>query len=729
VRRIDWTRSGTWAAEIAVAALVYFVAASVMTWPAVLHTDEVIIGGGELGGWLWRYWWHFGEVEALGQSDLGIVDKVYTFLSLGRHPETGNILDVLLISWPLSLVMDLPAHYNWKIFLILVVDGTLGYLLARTLTQHRMVALAAGLVAVVNPVSLQDIHGSGLRQVLLWFVLLFPILLDRAERREDPGWGFAAGCVLGLCGAWYWFYGLFAGMFLGLFAVDLLWRERRRLQLRRLARWVLPLLGGAILVGGFFALPYALGEGGGSSGGAQKLPELSFFLTFPDYDVIKDVPLRPSTYEDNVLSSLNRTIMSSWSADYLFNPAHPRALPLVVFLGGVLPAALLKPGLFPRSRFWLVVFTVFYLGTLGPFLKWGGDLDSSKVVLSSLGSDFYVWRLPYTWMFKWVPGMSRMFAPYRIGSLVVVASVALVALGLSRVPNKWARGGLSVTAMVLTLLQVLYRWEIGPVPDDAMAPTMWRAPIKVSAITVPEFYEELEEDDRKGIIELPLEQQQDLLYYYQLVHGWKVYRSWATRPAIPPVFRDEGGGAPGEQMRYLAQRDIETGEAAQMLMTLSREPESAAIEEMPIEDLSRIVVAGNYRYLIVHERGYYLVDPGKGSLLYNDIVRRLGTTLGVEPVELVEMAWFDYPGNEYKVPDGPVYVPWSSQEVNLPDRDRPNRYFMAVFDLGPIHESWEGPSAEELIPATPAQPGGDGGGGDGPTHSEHVHQEMPPGAR
>ena len=103
------------ALEGLVAVALSLVAASVLTWPMILHWDEVIVGGGELGGWLWRYWWHFTEVDALAEGDLGPLETVYTWLSLGRHPETGNILDVLLLSWPLAKFFVLPAHYNLKI--------------------------------------------------------------------------------------------------------------------------------------------------------------------------------------------------------------------------------------------------------------------------------------------------------------------------------------------------------------------------------------------------------------------------------------------------------------------------------------------------------------------------------------------------------------------------------------------------------------------------------------
>ena len=143
-----------------------------------------------------------------------------------------------------------------------------------------------------------------------------------------------------------------------------------------------------------------------------------------------------------MLSSLNRTIASSWSMDGLFNPSHPRSWPLVLFLGGLIPALALKPGLYPRSRFWAVVFLVFWVGTLGPFLKWGGTLDSAQVVTLA---DRFVLRLPWTGMFRWIPGMSRMFAPYRMGSLAVVAAVHLddlVAAGVAPRQPKRAHCGL-----------------------------------------------------------------------------------------------------------------------------------------------------------------------------------------------------------------------------------------------------------------------------------------------
>jgi len=710
--------------EASLAVLISLLAAATITWPALLHMDEVIIGGGELGGWLWRYWWHSMELEALAEARMGPVDTWNAFLSLGRYPETGNILDVLLLSFPLQQLLALPAHYNAKIFLILSLNGLCGYALARTFVAHRLSCLAACVVAVVNPVVIQDLYGSGLRQCLLWWVLLFPALLFRAQRRGDWRSGALAGVVFGLASAFYWFYGLFLAVFIGLWGLWKLASERSSLDWRALFRWFGPL----VLVGGglsiLFFMPY-LNAAGGSTAGGSALPELSFFLPFPDYDVIKAAPLRPSTYAENVLASLNRTILSSWSPDYIWNPAHPRPMPVVVLVLGVIPSLFLLRSL-KNVRFWMFVFLFFYLGTLGPYMKAFGSADTTEVMM--FGEDWVV-RLPYTWMFRWVPGMSRMFAPYRLGAFVVVGAVVLLAYGLaflSRGRSKRAQVGLASLSVVLCLGMTNYRWEIGPVPDDAIAPDKWRAPLKVSGIRVPDFYKKLDPEQLGGIVEMPLGQQQDLICFYQTVHQQKVYRSWATPPAVPPDFRNEGGGQAGERMRFLARQDRFGVLAGDLLQRLSDAPQEVSLDEVDDSDFAHLFMGGSYRYLVVHERGYYLQDPFQGGQLFADVVRRLEKRLGVEAVQVVEHEWFDYPGNEYKVPGGPVYLPWTSQQVNLPDRDRPSRYFMAIFELSEFLERYDGPDLPTLStvdsPVHQSVIPGDQGG----LHEERVHKEVFP---
>jgi hypothetical protein len=670
---IDFARLRRAGGELAAVVLVFTVLALAVTWPVVLHLDEVILGGGELGGWLWRQWWHFTEVEAVGHSELGLIGRLQQLVGLGRYPETGNILDILLLGYWLDGLVGMPASHNLKVLLILVGNGLCGYALGRSLSPSRTVAVAAGCLAVVNPICIQDINKTGLRQVVLWWLLLYPVFLTRAWRTGGRMSGAAAGACFAMVAAFYWFYGLFAGMFTVLFVAWLWLRDRT--PWRRVLRWALPfaVIGGLGVA--FFVSPYlSSGADSGGAGGVAKLPELTFFLPFPAYDTIADAPLRPSNYRENVLSSLHRTIESAWPADYVLNPRHGvLALPAAAFLMGVLPAFLRK-----KSWGWLATWLLFYAGTLGPFLKVGALKDTSEVV--TFGE--YVVRLPYALMFQLVPGMSRMFAPYRMGSMVVVASVALVALSLGSVRGIWRRRALGALATAAIVLQPFYRFDLGELGENQARPEMWRVPTQVSAMRLPEWYEELDPEGWEGIIELPLEQQQDLICAYQAVHRRKVYRSWATEPAIPPLIRKRGGGEPAKRLRWLAEAEPRRDEAEPVFRDLSRKPLEADLSQLGDAGFEVVRENGDYRYIVVHERGYYLLDPRQGATLYRHVVRALTERFGVEPVETVEQEAFEWPGKERSFPVGPAWIPWASREVQLPTPEMPRRYFMAVFDLG-----------------------------------------------
>ena len=672
---IDWHRLRRGAVEVAVVTAVYLALACALTWPTITHLDEVVLGGGELGGWLWRTWWHSQEVDAIAYTDLGLLDRISMLFSLGRYPETGNILDVLLLSYPLERLFGPITGHNLKVLLILVGNGVCGYALARSLTNGRTLALAAGALAIVNPIVIQDINKTGLRQVVLWWLLLYPVFLTRAWRTSGRVAGIAAGACYVAVAAFYWFYGLFAAMFTLLY-VGWLW-GRDRVPWRRVARWGVP-SAITVLVGVFIFLSPYLTSGGEDTGGGglTKLPELTFFLEFPGYDTISSAPLRPTTYRENVLSSLHRTIESAWPADYVINPRHGvLALPMVAFFFGVLPA-------FRRREAWgwLGVWTVFFAGTLGPYLKIGALKDSSEVVM--LGD--YVVRLPYAVMFQLVPGMSRMFAPYRMGAMVVVASVALLALSLHPI-RRWPRRFLGLAVGLAIAIQPFYRFDLEDedIAETDGGPAMWRVPTQVSAMKVPEFYRELDPAGWEGIIELPNEQMQDLICAYQSVHRRKVYRSWATRPAIPPDLRTKGGGPPAKRLRWLAKADPRVDPTQEVFAELSRDPMIAdeLVAGLADDALVKVIENGDYRYLVVHERGYFLLDPPRGAALYRHVVRLLTERLEMEPVEVTELEAFDWPGRASHFPEGPAWIPWASREVQLPSQEMPQRYFMSVFDL------------------------------------------------
>jgi len=665
-----WWRLRSATAEIGGALAFYLALAIALTWPAAPNLWDVLVGGGELGGWRWRQWWHFQEVEALAASALGPIDRVAALLSLGRYPETGNILDILLLSYPLDGWLGFPADHNAKVLAILTGNGICAYALARTFTDSRLAAAAAGTLALFNPLVIQDINKTGLRQVLLWWLLLFPITVQRAQRTCAPRDGLMVGACFTAVAAFYWFYGLFAAMVGAIIVGAWLLRERPPAALA--LRWLGPAALVAVLGSLVFVSPYLSSGGGGSGGGLPRLPELTFGLAFPSYDTIAAAPLRPSSYQENILSSLHRTIDSSWAADYVVNPGHGvLALPVAAFFLGVLPATFLR-----KARAWLVVWWLFFLGTLGPFLKIGAQQDTSEVI--TLGA--YVVRLPYALMFQVIPGMSRMFAPYRLAGVVVVASVVLLAISLDAFRG-WRRT-LALTAALLTIpVQLFYRFDLGPVAEGSAGPAMWRIPTQLGAFRLPEWYAELDPEGWEGLIELPLEQQQDILCAYQSFHRRKVYRSWASNSALPPSLRVEGGGPTGERLRWLARPEPAPDDAEAFLLELSRAPldtDPAALEDAALEAL---VERGDYRWLVIHERGYYLVDPEQGGTLYRHALRLMTERLDLQPRQLAEHESFEWPGKTRHFPVGPAWVPWASREVHLPTPQLPSRFFMAVFDL------------------------------------------------
>jgi hypothetical protein len=90
---------------------------------------------------------------------------------------------------------------------------------------------------------------------------------------------------------------------------------------------------------------------------------------------------------------------------------------------------------------------------------------------------------------------------------------------------------------------------------------------------------------------------------------------------------------------------------------------------------------GDYRWLIVHERGYYLVDPHEGGVLYRDAVRRIGERLQLSPLERYEHG-LDVQEDTHLLRDvAPAWIPMAGKDASVPLDQVPRRMMMAVFDL------------------------------------------------
>jgi len=134
-------------------------------------------------------------------------------------------------------------------------------------------------------------------------------------------------------------------------------------------------------------------------------------------------------------------------------------------------------------------------------------------------------------------------------------------------------------------------------------------------------------------------------------------------------------------MRWLAKSEPRGDKMEDWFRDVSRNPLAMEWNDFSAKDLQILMEYGDYRWLIVHQRGYYLTDPNQGDVLYRDVVRNLESTLGLEATKVIEQEAFEWPGKTEQFPVGPAWIPWASQEVQKPVQDMPRLYEMAIFDL------------------------------------------------
>lgn len=691
----------------------YSVLAVLATWPVPAKMDEWILGGGELGGWLWRYWLMKMEIDAILQ-EVGDdpIRAFFTIISLGRFPETGNITDLLVLSLPLEKLLGHPTYYNLKCLILMVTNCLAGYTLFHYLTRRRLVAFVAGATFGFNSFVFYEIFLSGLRQAVLCFIPLMVLFLEKTLNEKRWRDAALAGLFFAFTAIFYWFYGLFTAMYTTLRLLWYLWEKRRDLQLGKLIPRLALMSTITLGLSAIFVYPYVAEEY--RDPGAPGLPEVQWFTDFPTLTELAGVPTVPTNPRENLLASLSRVIPSSWSLDWLFNPLHQRQVPVIMLLMAVV-AAFLR---WRMVTFWLITFLFFYVMTGGPYLKLWDRPGSNNFVF--LGE--FAIRLPYAWAFKYVPLMSRLFAPYRMGSFAVLALSVLLALNLAalfrwlgqRAALHW---GVAVVFLGLYFGQFFGDHQLLKAAQLEGYGRDRGLPIFSSPLHIHEWFEELgKEEGQIGVIHLPLMYQQDLLTYYQLVHGKKVLlqTGWANPGALPPLLRfsTEPRGDLTPHLQYLFRNDpVAKNTFVNSLLNLNRPPH--VFPPYRISDVESLMRSG-YRYILLHERGCYMVRPDAGTRLYGALRKKLIKRFGEPLAEVKEFEATYNPLNQGGHVVAGVEVPWVSTEPPLIPSKRPLVFHMSVFAVKPTGYGTEGdvgdtgPSttgvAGEGVPTPPASP-------------------------
>lgn len=494
----------------------YILLALLVTWPLAKLATRCYLGWEHLSFVLWRYWWLKLVLASYAASHpgnlLGFIDLA---LRAGRYPETGNLTDLLLISWPLEKLAGNPLAFNLKIWLILATNGLAGFALCRDRVRNVWFAFLGGVIITANPFLFMVINDARIREGILVFILLGLMYLLRA--REGGRWqdAAAAGALAGLAAAFYWFHGLFLVLIVLVAAVVDLARPpagvSRRITIRNLVLWGLLFMA--------VSLPFALSYLDLAAHHRFLGRTVTWLAPFPSQ--LSWVPggneiqaiNQPTWYSLGDMIDLTR---HSRSLDFLINPAHLHSVSMFFLVA--IPGIWLARRRLKDWGFWLVVWLGFALLSLGPYLKLG-PADSFWPGNGGAGL-----RMPYCIAFQFVPLLYRMTQVDRSEAMVFIALGVLNAGFWAWAFQRWAGGRRQVGAWLPALLLIaIWLGYFG---------LSHRYPGPPQALAAPEFYQTLARGPDLGIVEFPFVGNMDGLLYYQTVHQKKILKNWCD-PDIP----------------------------------------------------------------------------------------------------------------------------------------------------------------------------------------------------
>jgi len=409
-------------------------------------------GRGEFETWRWLHWWMHRLLEFHAREAGGLGDLAVRILFLARDLDIGNMADTLFLSFPLEALVGAPASHNLKILLILVGNALAAGVLARTLGAQGQALWVAAAGLALSPFVWTEVQECRMAEAILVFVFLGAAAWVRLQRNPTPKGGALFGSVLGLALVFYWFYGLWLAMWCLLTLVP----SKRILS---------PLAVAAVVTAAIslpFLAPYLVGEGSRSP--------VPFGRSYPALEELDRLPagqlgpLGPSLV-------LSQSLPPGWPLD----PGQTHGFSLAWLALAVLGAR-------RASWRWWVPTVAFWLLTLGPYPRWGGD--------------FADLRLPYAWLYQWVPAWSRLFWPWRMVPFVVLSLVPLVLEGARRFRRP---------AVLFTLI--------------LLGELAWRGTLFLTAgpVVADPFYQVL--GPREGVVELSYPWNSAMAGYQQAFHG------------------------------------------------------------------------------------------------------------------------------------------------------------------------------------------------------------------
>lgn len=452
------------------AAFAYLILVLLLTYPAILHLSDRLIGN-NIDNWIyyWNNWW-IGRAIADGQSWF-TTEMIFfpqgTSLLAHSHSLISSVL-----AWLLEPLTGPVAAFNLVWLWGLWVGAWGMFLLVQELTRQPLAAFIAGFVFAFAPYHLtQYLAHMHLGSIHWWpFYILF---LWRSLRQ--PTWvnGVLAGFFLALT---FW-SGFQLAVFLGLWtAVYLVWWgwSERPVPWKKASQQLL-LLGGVALL---LSLPIVWPI-------LNNLPELIGTAAEVDESIIKQTDLLayvvPPTYQP-LWGERMVPIYQTFRVNQAFMPYFGVGVLLLCLL------AIWKQ--WQKARFWV------WSGLVWLVLAAGSQLRFNGTVYEAI-------QLPYT-LIKSIFPISAIRTPERFNLLLVLSMAVLAGLALAWLWQQRQR----YWAVPLLGIVLLFDYLPTPLP-------MWELPP-----SSPYLAQFAQVDPEAGVVNIPMGYDlAKLLLYYQTLHG------------------------------------------------------------------------------------------------------------------------------------------------------------------------------------------------------------------
>ena len=473
--------------------LTYLFLGILATWPLVTKLRGWVPGFGDWGQNMWALWWTRKALLALKQSPF--------FTRYLFHPDGVTLLfhpvDVTdgLLALPLYGMVGGDVSYNLMVVLSFVLSGLGVYYLVLYLSHNRWGAMVAGLVFSLSPyhflrLELGHLNLSSM-QWIPFYILFLLKFVDQGRRR----FAFLSILFMVLNALSSWYYVVACGL-LSLAVVA--WHPRGEVSLRNRA-----LRAGLVLAASLIVLSPLL---------VPMFVLLSSIEFFGEHN-----PLRHSV---DLLSFWVPGPPSTWASHFedvwISYAAQHREPGASAYLGyGVLVLVGISL-LGPRRKealWWLVIGLGFAVLSLGPQLQVDGRILDV--------------RLPYHYLYRYVPGFSITGIPGRLVVMISLTTAVLAGYGLQELRRLFPRKG-PLLSLATALIVVLEFSEV---------------PLAGSSTELPKFYHTMASDSQTYAI-LDFKWDANYLMHAQTVHGKPLVGGWLAR-------------LPEDQARYLNQGSLE----------------------------------------------------------------------------------------------------------------------------------------------------------------------------